>query len=156
MKLCAEPISRAAFEPFGTLLPRPQDCGRTFISELVESNDPAARLTVSLYVTDPTTLPVIVPKMERHRHSAQMFLPLAVERYLVTVAEDAGGAPHPETLRAFVVPGDVGIVYPIDRWHCPIRVLDHRGSLVGLMAMSGTARDEEWSELPAPLEIALA
>jgi ureidoglycolate lyase len=156
MRLRARSISAQGFGPFGSLVPRPGESGRSSLSAMIKSSDAAARLTVLLTVIDPAAPPLVAPKMERHRHSSQMFLPLAVERYLVVVAPDRGGAPDPGDARAFVVPGDLGIVYAIDRWHCPMRVLDSRGSFVVLMDMSGTERDEEWAELPEPLEIEVA
>jgi ureidoglycolate lyase len=156
MRLRATPISEESFRPFGALVPRPSEAGRTSLEAMIESDGAAARLSASLTVIDPDAPPMLAPKMERHPHSAQMFLPIAVERYLVVVAPDRGGAPDPAGARAFVVPGDLGIVYAIDRWHCPMRVLESRGSFVVLMAMSGTERDEAWAELPEPLEIEIA
>jgi ureidoglycolate lyase len=156
MTLRATPISDETFHPFGMLVPRPDEAGRTWLDPMIDSNDGTARLRASLTVFDPVTPPIMVPRMERHPHSAQMFLPLAVARYLVVVAPDRGGAPDPAEARAFVVPGDLGIVYAVDQWHCPMQVLDSRGSFVVLMAMSGTGRDEAWADLPGPLEIGLA
>ena len=156
MRLDATPISEESFRPFGMLVPGPREAGRTPLEAMIECDDATARLCASLTVIDPVEPPVVVPRMERHPHSSQMFLPLAVARYLVVVAPDRGGAPDPAEGRAFVVPGDVGIVYSVDRWHCPMQVLDSRGSFVVLMAMSGTGRDEAWAELPEPLEIGLA
>ena len=155
MRLNATPISQESFRPFGRLVHRPDEVGRTWLDATIESNDGTARLRASLTVIDPVAPPLVVPRMERHPHSAQMFLPLAVARYLVVVAPDRGGAPDPAKARAFIVPGDLGIVYAIDQWHCPMQVLDSRASFVVLMAMSGTGRDEAWAELPEPLGIEL-
>lgn len=156
MRLDATPVSEEAFRPFGRLVPRPAGAGRTPLEAMIDSNDVAARLTASLTVVDPVAPPVTVRRMERHPHSSQMFLPIAVARYLVVVAPDIGGAPDPAAARAFVVPGDVGIVYPIDQWHCPIQVVGGLGSFVVMMAMSASGRDEAWRDLPEPLEIGLA
>jgi len=155
MRLDSTPISEESFRPFGRLVHRPYEAGRTWLDPMIDSNDATARLRASLTVIDPVTPPLVAPRMERHPHSAQMFLPLAVARYLVVVASDRGGAPDPASARALVVPGDVGIVYAVDQWHCPMQVLDSRGSFVVLMAMSGTGRDEAWAELPEPFRVEL-
>lgn len=156
MRVLAGPISKDGFSPFGALVARVEEPGRLSLSDLVTWTDPKARLEVELSVREGTRPPVVVPKMERHRHSAQLFLPLAVERYLVAVAPDDGGAPDLARLQAFVMPGDVGIVYAVDVWHFPMCALFSRGSFVSLMARSGTGRDEEWATLPEPLAIDVA
>jgi len=154
MKLHAEPISKDAFGPYGELVPREREPGRMALSDLVTWNDPDARLVAEFSVREGTRPPVVVPKMERHRHSAQLFFPVDVEHYLVAVApDDRAGAPELERVQAFVVPGDLCIVYAIDVWHFPMCALGTPGSFVMLMGKSGTGRDEEWTSLPSPLEI---
>jgi len=157
MKRLAEPIAKAAFSPFGELVAPGREPGRMVLSDLVTWNDPDARLVAEFSVREGTPPPVVVQKMERHRHSAQLFFPVDARRYLVAVAPDDGsGAPALEHLRAFVVPGKLGIVYAIDVWHFPMCALGTPGSFVMLMAKSSTGRDEEWANLPHPLEIEVA
>lgn len=155
MRLVPEPISQAGFRPFGMLMPRPAEAGRTVLSEMISWTDPEAWLRASLSLIDPIAPPLVASKMERHRYSCQLFLPVEVGRYLVVVAPDNGDAPDPRGACAFFVPGDLGIVYAIGTWHCPMCVIGARGTFVVLMAVSGTECDEEWSSLAEPIEVSI-
>jgi ureidoglycolate lyase len=72
--------------------------------------------------------------MERHPHAAQIFLPLDVSRYLVTVMPaDAKGRPDPAHALSMVLPGTLGVVYRPGIWHAPILVLDRDGHFAVMM-----------------------
>lgn len=154
MKLVAQAISESLFAPYGRLVERPRGPERPALDALIEQRDEEARLKVLLTMREPVSLPLEAPRMERHRRSVQLFVPIAAASYLAVVATGAD-APDPATLCAFIVPGDIGIAYAIDTWHLPMATLDDPGTFVVLMAMTGDpARDEEWFDLPDPLVVA--
>ena len=63
--------------------------------------------------------------MERHIFSSQAFVPYDCESYLVLVApHGANDRPDVSGIRAFRVPGNVGINYRADTWHHPLTALD--------------------------------
>ncbi len=154
MTLVAQALSESLFAPYGRLVERPRGPERQALDALIERRDTEARLKVLLARREPVSLPLRAPRMERHRRSTQLFLPISGASYLV-VAATGEQAPDPSTLRAFVVPGDIGIAYAIDTWHLPMATLDDPATFVVLMAMTGDPkRDEEWFELDEPLVVA--
>jgi ureidoglycolate lyase len=104
----------------------------------------------------PATLPYAVDKLERHRYSAQIFVPMDVASYVVVVAPSAAdGSPEIAEARAFHAPGNVGIVYAQDVWHAGATVLDRIGSFGVLMSRNDSPDDEEFFTLASPLQIRL-
>jgi ureidoglycolate lyase len=152
MRISAQPIDDMHFAPYGTLVRRPALAGRLPLDGL-RCNDAAGTLCASLSRLDPGRLPAVVPRMERHPHAVQMFVPVSAERYLAITALGAD-APSTETLRAFLVPGDLGIAYGIGVWHIPMTVLDGPATFLVLMHRLASERDEEWHTLAEPIEIA--
>jgi ureidoglycolate lyase len=152
MRIAAHPIDDIHFAPYGTLVRRPSMAARVPLDDL-RCNDPAGTLRASLTRLDPGRLPAVVPRMERHPHAVQMFVPVSAQRYLAVTALGAA-APSAQTLRAFLVPGDLGIAYGIRVWHIPMMVLDGPATFVVLMHRLALERDEEWHTLAEPIEIA--
>ena len=96
-----------------------------------------------------STLPVTIRRVERHPHAAQLFLPMGVSRYLVTVMpakED--GSPKPGEARSFVVPGTMGVAYRTGTWHTGISALDVEGSFA-VMMWRGTEDDDVFADIPS-------
>jgi ureidoglycolate lyase len=152
-----------AFAPYGWFVGRPDDFGgRAHFEEWlapVEGRTPHYHLN---RVTA-TSLPVTIDRVERHPHAAQLFLPVGVSRYLVTVMpSDADGAPDPAAALAFVVPGTMGIVYRPGAWHTGISSLDDEGSFA-VMMWRGGEDDDVFAEVEsvvvretAPAEMAVS
>jgi ureidoglycolate lyase len=155
MTLVAQAISESLFAPYGRLVERPRGPERASLDELIERRDAAdVPLKALLTMRPPLSLPLRAARMERHRRSVQLFVPISAASYLAVVATGEQG-PDPATLCAFIVPGDLGIAYGIDTWHLPMATLDEPGTFIVLMAMTGDpARDEEWFDLPEPLVVA--
>jgi len=127
LRLPLSPITRDAFAPFGQLLDTPGDSPRIDQVARLHNGRPGARPNLAVTRGLPAALPLRVRALERHAHSSQAFLPLAVARYLVLVAPDRGDAPDLEGLRAFAVPGTVGINYTAGTWHHGLAALDSPG-----------------------------
>lgn len=156
MDLVAEPISSAAFAPFGEVVEHQGTQQRRYLDDAVGSTPeaPAPRIWVSKYDL-PKSLPVVHPKLERHRYSAQTFVPLAVSRYVVLGVPDAAdGTPDIARARAFVVGPGKGVAYRRGVWHAPMTVLDGPASFAVMMWTTGeVTRDDQWHELTAPVTI---
>ena len=153
--LPVEPLTRDAFFPFGERIEAPELAHqRNHYTAWLGSG--RASMTPRLHVNRVACLdlPHIVTTLERHPWSAQIFLPLDVARYLVVVAP-AGSSSEPDlsAARAFVAPGNVGVVYRAGTWHAGASVLDRPGSFGVLMWRNDTADDEEFLTLSQPLEI---
>ena len=94
-------------------------------------------------------LPLKVSKIERHPRAEQVFVPLDVARYVIAVMpSDAAGDPMLDKVRAFVVPGSVGVIYRAGVWHLGATVLDRTGSFAVLMRRRGDDGDDEFRQIP--------
>jgi len=153
-RLIAEPLTVAAFAPFGTVASTPLPAeGR-----LVGPSDnlrPEARAELNWVIVAPQVLPFALAVMERHRYSSQSFLPCAPDaRWLVVVAPHAAaGGPDMARAHAFVVGGDQAITYSPDTWHHPLTALDRPAPMALLTFRDGGADDDEFFTLPAPVLI---
>ncbi len=143
---------RDEFAPFGAFLEPPTTVGdRAHLGEWLEPV-PGRALQSHLNRVAPTMLPAVVDRVERHPHAAQLFLPIDVSRYLVTVMpSDQSGDPDPSGARAFVVPGHVGVVYGPGTWHAGISVLGTEGSFAVLMWRGG--EDDDVFASIQPIEV---
>ena len=154
-RLALEPITAEGFAPFGLLLPRPAPgAGRLELIDALQNGRGAARPRLSLAAVEPRALPLVAVEMERHVHSSQDFVPLDGSAYLVLVAPHGpDGRPDEAGLRAFRVPGDVGVHYHADTWHHPLTALDRPGSFAVLTFVDGTAGDEQFVPLSEEVTI---
>lgn len=155
MQLNAEPLTADAFGPFGRVFPAPAAPGRSApVAELL-SGRTNAKPTLTVSLEDPPSLPVIIRCLEQHPFSTQTFIPLDLSRYLLVVAPTLhSGHPSLAEARAFVGGATQGLSYVTGLWHAAFTVLDRRGSYAALIWRDGTAADEVFIDLPAPLTIA--
>lgn len=158
MRLVAAPITEAAFAPFGQILTLPAAAGRVDYSAFAENLRPGrAALCFRTSLTEPAALPLRTRVMERHAFSSQAFLPVDVARYVVMVAPDAAdGGPDLDRARLFLVDGNTGINYRAAVWHHPMTVLDRNAVFATVMFNDGGDRDEDWTDLPVEIELAIA
>ncbi|MBI2254337.1 MAG: ureidoglycolate lyase [Proteobacteria bacterium] len=132
MKLKIEPLTRAAFAPFGDVI----DCdgGNHYtINEgfaeryhdlaKVEVAADGGRPLINIFRARPRNLPLRVEMMERHPLSSQAFVPLMPRAFLVIVAA-AGTAPAAQDLRCFRTQGLQGVNYAPGTWHYPLIALE--------------------------------
>ena len=159
MYLKAEPLTSAAFLPYGEVIECPAMPGRTYFEDAMASLRPKARPSISLIVAEPLAkLPLRSTRMERHEYSSQSFIPQEGGRWLAIVAPHArdarGGAadkPMPDMARAraFLCRPDQGVTYGPNVWHHPFTALDRQARFVIVMWRDGTRTDEEFVEVPA-------
>lgn len=127
MPLNAEPLTSAAFAPFGDVI---QVAGRTprLINEgTCERFDDLApvdvladggRPSISIFRAVPRQVPFEVRVLERHPLSSQAFFPLDGVPFLVVVAEGGESGMQWQTrIRAFRASGDQGVSYRRNTWH---------------------------------------
>ena len=152
MTLTVRTPDPVAFRPFGAFLEPPADVGDR--SRFGHWLQPVPGLSQQCHLNRvaPTTLPLTVDRVERHPHAAQVFLPIHVSRYLVTVMpSDRAGAPDYAHAMAFALPGTLGVVYHPGTWHAGITVLDAEASFAVLMWRSGE-EDDVFAAIP-PIEV---
>ncbi|MFM0135724.1 ureidoglycolate lyase [Caballeronia grimmiae] len=146
-KLAIEPLTRAAFEPFGDVIELegakqiPINLGTTIrFHDLcnVDVTDEGGRAIVNLFRGQPRTLPFEVKMLERHPLGSQAFVPLDDRPYLVVVAP--AGDLDESKIRAFVTRGWQGVNYAKGVWHHPLLALDKVSDFI-VVDRSGEGRN---------------
>lgn len=164
MRLRCEPLTAAAFAPFGAVLdtgdawtPANEGRARRYAAAGLPAPDAhvrGARLDSAIYVIAPSALPFEARVFERHPHSAQLFQPATDAPYLVCVcAASDDGEPDLATARAFVATPPAGIVYAPGVWHLPLAALAREGRFLMLMWSLGDTRDCVERPIPGGLLI---
>jgi ureidoglycolate lyase len=160
----AEPLLAETFARFGEVVgTTAADDGRLVNLETARRFDHAAQLenartaahpNLAFFHCSPVTLPFRITMLERHPHSTQAFLPLAVSRWLLCVAlEGPGGIPELGSLHAFIAGPGMGVNFRRGLWHHPMLVLDQPARFAMLAWEDGSPDDaEEWN-LPQALEV---
>ena len=129
--LTIEPLTRAAFAPFGEVLdvsgvtPRMINEGTTERFHALAHADVGAEgsaAIVSLFRASFRGLPFTARMLERHPLGSQAFYPLTTDDWLVVVGE---GAVRPEagSIRCFRASGTQGVNYARNVWHHPVLIL---------------------------------
>ena len=157
MSLIAEPLTAAAFAPFGEVLEiaGPPDkiinqgkCGRYHDLAGMDFSD--GRAGISLFQAELRGLPYLLDLLERHPLGSQAFIPMSQSRFLITVAEDAGGVPAAP--RAFIARAGQGVNLRCNVWHGVLCPLDGSG-LYAVIDRIGEGNNLEEYWLPQPIEI---
>ena len=145
-----QPSDPHAFAPFGTFITPPTGYGeRAFFSEHLGGDGAAAEPVLHVNKVRAVSLPHALAQVERHPRAEQVFLPLDVSRYLaVVMPSDAAGNPMPDQAQAFLVPGNVGVIYHANAWHAGAAVLDRPGNFAVLMWRRGDDGDDEFRSIP--------
>lgn len=130
--LTLEPLTRAAFEPFGDVIELdgaqhfPINGGTTErfhdLARVDIGADSGGQPLINVFRGQPRAQPVEISMMERHPLGSQAFLPLGVVSYLLVVAP--AGEFDASKLRAFFTRGWQGVSYARGVWHHPLIVLN--------------------------------
>lgn len=155
MDLALQPFAAAAFAPFGATIERPAAGGETVLHGLLAPSRADAAPCAKLDTHAAGALPFTAPRMERHEHSEQLFVPLGEARYAIAAAlPGPDGQPDLATLQGFLVQGTTGICYRRGVWHLPITILERPTTFLMMMrAVGDPAIDTSWATLPAPLRV---
>lgn len=161
-QLRAQPLTREAFAPFGTVIQTagahhfPINQGSTeryhALAE-VTLDGPPARAIISLFRGEPVRPPVPLRLLERHPLGSQAFMPLQGRPYLVVVAPP-GEAFALADLRAFLARGEQGVSYAPGVWHHPLLALEAVSDFL-VVDRDGPGSNCDERPLPGPVEVAL-
>ena len=133
--LAIEPLTKAAFAPFGTVI----DCdgatqipinqGTTTRFDALCEVDVATgggRPILSLFRGTRRPAPIALKMLERHPLGSQAFYPLSQHDWLVVVAPGSADESLPDfaALRCFRASGTQGVSYDAGTWHHPLLILE--------------------------------
>lgn len=156
--IVAQPLTAAAFAPFGEVLEATGEpdrlinrglCGRWHDRARLDFAD--ARAGISLFRAEPRTLPCLLEMVERHPDGSQAFLPMTPDPFLVIVAPNDGG--RPGTPLAFVTAPGQGVNYARGTWHGVLTPLAPPGLFAVVDRIGpGANLQEHWFEAPWVIE----
>ncbi|MDR6213683.1 ureidoglycolate lyase [Paracidovorax wautersii] len=130
--LVPQPLTTAAFAPYGTVLEAPETPGQSINAgnarrfDLVDDlqlNAAGGHALLALFRALPRSFPVPVRELERHVLGSQSFVPLGERRFVIVVAP-AGPAPAATALRAFITNGQQGVTLHPGTWHHALLAVD--------------------------------
>ena len=149
MKITCEPLTPAAFAPFGDVIAasgtpdkiiNAGKCGR--FHDLAGLDIVDGRAGISLFEAEARSLPYQLDLLERHPLGSQAFLPMTEHPFLVIVAPDAGNAPG--TPRAFLTKPGQGVNYARGTWHGVLTPLHAPGRFAVIDRIGEGDNLEEW------------
>ncbi len=152
--LAPEPLTAAAFAPFGDVLEAMGAPDRMINAGLCARFHDRARIDIaegrpglSLFDAVPRALPYSFDLVERHPLGSQAFLPMTAAPFLVIVAPDAGGTPGAP--RAFLTTGAQGINLHRGTWHGVLTPL-HAPGLFAVLDRIGEGPNLQEFHYPQP------
>jgi ureidoglycolate lyase len=158
LKLRAQPLTRAAFAPFGDVIEMagsrnyPINQGSTLRFHDLAKIDVAAdggRPLINVFRATPLPEPIEVKVLERHPIGSQAFMPLSGAKFLVVVA-DPVARPSFEHLHAFITDGAQGVNYARNTWHHFVLALDRVTDFL-VVDRGGPGENLEEISLDAPV-----
>ena len=128
--LPVEPLTRAAFAPFGEVIEVDSASDRYVVNDgtamrfhdlaNIDTARDNGQPVVSIFRAQPRVLPFAVSLLERHPLGSQAFVPMSPEvSFVVVVAADPDTPP-----RAFLARRGQGINYHRGTWHHPLIALE--------------------------------
>ncbi len=130
--IAVEPLTKAAFAPYGEVLER-EGATLRIINEgttdrlhalaAIAAAEGGGHPVVSIFAGRRRPLPLAVALMERHPLGSQCFFPLQPFPWLVVVSDHAD-EPAQRRLRCFRAAGTQGVNYRAGTWHAPLLILE--------------------------------
>lgn len=124
-----ETITPEAFAPFGELLAPKAEPDKMINAGRCERHHALATVQrgggeaiISIFRSEPVSLPYDCALLERHPLGSQAFVPMGPDAWLSVVAPDEGG--RPGAPRAFLVPSGMGVNLRAGVWHGVLTPLD--------------------------------
>lgn len=121
----AEPLTQAAFAPFGDVIETSSSTDQFDINygqtrrfnqlSNIDANDEQGQPAISIFRSQAISLPFGLKVMERHPLGSQSFIPKGQSRYLVIVA--LAGEFEIKNLKAFIASPEQSITYHKGTWH---------------------------------------
>ena len=153
-QITTEPLTPAAFAPFGDVLEaigaadkiiNQGLCGRFHDRAVLDFGN--GRAGISLFQSQTRVLPLQLDMVERHPEGSQAFLPLSLDPFLVIVAPNAAG--QPGRPRAFATRPGQGVNYHRGVWHGVLTPLHAPGLFAVVDRIGeGTNLEEYWFDTP--------
>jgi ureidoglycolate lyase len=148
-ELAIQPLSAAAFAPFGEVVEAADSALPINQGTASEFGDLAAidvaaqggRPRVSIYRAQARAWPLAIAMLERHPLCSQLFMPLSGDPFVIVVAPP-GAIPARSAVCAFVTSGRQGVNYRRGAWHHPLIALTEGDFLVLDRAGPGENCDE--------------
>lgn len=151
MQITTEPLTAAAFAPFGEVMEAAGApdriinagmCGRFHDRAALDfGTETGGRPGISIFKAIPRALPYTFDLLERHPEGSQAFVPMTADPFLVIVAPDAGG--RPGRPRAFLTSGAQAINFRRGTWHGVLTPLAEPGLFAVIDRIGTTANLEE-------------
>lgn len=160
LEIRAEPLTPAAFQPFGDVLEAGGDpdkiinaglCGRWHDRARLDfGTETGGRAGISIFRSEARVLPYICDLLERHPEGSQAFVPMSENPFLVIVAPDEGG--RPGAPRAFLTLPGQGINLLRGCWHGVLTPLNQIGTFA-VIDRIGTSANLEEHHLSQPFRV---
>ena len=145
-----EPLSAAAFRPFGEVIEAGSSAAQYTISQgyatrfhdlaTLDGQADGGRLGLSIFRARPRALPFQLQVMERHPLGSQAFVALQASPFLVVVAP-----PTPrldmQQLRCFQTAPGQGVNYARGTWHHPLIALQRESDFLVLDRCGGSGNN---------------
>ncbi|WP_374637062.1 ureidoglycolate lyase [Paracoccus sp. (in: a-proteobacteria)] len=156
-KIRIRPISAEEFAPFGELLTaraapskmiNAGRCERHHALATVERGGGEA--IISIFRSEPVSLPYDCALLERHPLGSQAFVPLGPDPWLSVVAPDEGGRPGAPI--AFLVPAGMGVNLRAGVWHGVLTPLDRAADFLVVDREGSGVNLEEVAIAPVTIE----
>jgi ureidoglycolate lyase len=146
--IIAQPLTPAAFAPFGDVLEATGDfrlineglCHRHHDRAKIDVAE--ARPGISIFNAQPRALPYDFTLVERHPEGSQAFIPMSEHPFLMIVAPDENGTPG--TPLAFLTNGAQGINLHRGAWHGVLTPLHAPGLFAVVDRIGPTPNLEEY------------
>jgi ureidoglycolate lyase len=147
-RLHIKPLTRENFAEFGDVIDAPRGTGATVnegsaqrfdrIAALENLRPNTATLNIAYFACAPRALPFAITTLEKHPRSAQLFVPMQVDNYLVLVSAPGDA---PSELHAFLAHAGQGIAYRAGVWHHTLIALGAPARFACFVWEDGSADD---------------
>jgi ureidoglycolate lyase len=160
--LIAQPLTAAAFAPFGGVVAWPGGAGRAInegssrradLDCALQLDAHGGRPLLAIYRAAARAFPFAAATLERHRHGTQTFIPLGSARFVILVAA-AGATPQPDRLMAFLSDGRQGVSLAPGTWHHGLLAVDAADFAV--IERAAPVEDCDLAPLAPPVWVELA
>ena len=151
------PVSAEEFAPFGELLAARDAPTRMINAGRCERHHALATVErgggeaiISIFRSEPVSLPYQCALLERHPLGSQAFMPLGADPWLSVVAPDEGGRPGAPI--AFLVPAGMGVNLRAGVWHGVLTPLDRAADFLVVDREGAGVNLEEVAISPVTIE----
>ncbi|GAB0116036.1 ureidoglycolate lyase [Acidisoma sp. 7E03] len=151
--LMLEPITAAAFAPFGKLVqPMPDGAPDPEVDRALDLSDGRPRF----YIMALDHRPLTITRITRHSRATQVLASVGGGEWLLAVAPPGDGpTPDPAAIRAFRIPGTVAVLLSRGTWHAGPYFEPAQMSFFNLELEDTNLVDHETCDLAATFGLAL-